>query len=145
LLCALSGSNLISLHGGIYGELAFHPIQAVLDDDIAGWIGHSIQGVEVTHETLATRLIAEVGPIPGCYLNKEHTRKWWKTEQYVPKAADRAPYPEWTRRGKKVAMALARERVEEILTTHKASPLSSEQEHTIEDILKEAREYYMHC
>jgi len=143
LLCALSGSNLISLHGAVYGELAFHPVQAVLDDDIAGWAGRCIEGVEVTDETLAIGLIEEVGPIPGCYLNKEHTRKWWKTEQFVPKVADRESYPEWIRRGKKAAMALAKERVEEILATHKPTPLTSEQEQSIEDILKEAREYYM--
>jgi trimethylamine--corrinoid protein Co-methyltransferase len=145
LLCALSGSNLVSLHGAVYGELAFHPVQAVLDDDIAGWVGRCIEGVQVTDETLAIDLIEEVGPIPGSYLNKEHTRKWWKTEQFVPEAADRESYPEWARMGKKTAMALAEERMKEILATHEPIPLTSEQERSIEAILKEARENYMQC
>ena len=31
---ALSGANLIVLHGGITGELAYNPILAVIDDDV---------------------------------------------------------------------------------------------------------------
>jgi len=142
LLCALSGSNLISLYGTIYGELTWHPAQAVIDDDIAGWIGRCIEGVEVTDETLAIDLIEEVGPIPGHYLHKEHTRKWGKREQFIPKCADRGSYPEWIKEGKKDVLALAKERVEEIVATHKPKPLTPKQEQAIEDILKEAREYY---
>jgi trimethylamine--corrinoid protein Co-methyltransferase len=142
LLCALSGSNLISLHGAIYGELTWHPMQAVLDDDIAGWIGHSIEGVEVTDETLAIDLIEEVGPIPGHYLHKEHTRKWWKREQFIPKVAERESYPEWIKKGKKDALALARERLEEILDTHNVTPLTQDQDRAIDGILEEARSYY---
>jgi len=142
LLCALSGSNLISLHGAVYGELTWHPVQAVLDDDIAGWIGRCIQGIEVTDETLAIDLIEQVGPIPGHYLNKEHTRKWWKGEQFMPVCADRRPYPEWIEKGKKDALTLARERVKAILTTHEVTPLPRDQSKVIDEVLKEARRYY---
>jgi len=31
LFGALSGINVVQLHGGIHGELTFHPVQAVLD------------------------------------------------------------------------------------------------------------------
>jgi len=78
VFAALSGANLIGFHGGIYGELSWHPFQAIIDDDVAGMIGRFLEGVKVNDETLAIDLIEEVGPIPGFYLNKEHTRKWWK-------------------------------------------------------------------
>lgn len=84
----------------------------------------------------------EVGPIPGHYLNREHTRKWWRKEQFIPKVADRETYPVWIKSGKKDALALAKERVEEILATHKPKPLTPAEEQIVEDILKEAREYY---
>jgi len=142
LTAALSGANFIILHGGIHGELTFHPIQAILDDDIAGMVGRFIEGVEVTNETLAVDLIEEVGPIPGMYLDKEHTRKWWKREFFLPMVADRLPYPEWVKKGKKTAVENAKERFREILATYEPIPLSKEQNKEIEEILKEAREYY---
>lgn len=139
---ALSGANLIHLHGGVHGELTYHPVQSVLDDDMAGMIGRFIEGVEVTDERLAIDLIEKVGPIPGHYLDKEHTRKWWKKEQFVPKVADRIAQPEWMAGGKKGALDYAKERMEEILATHRPKPLTSSQEEEVESILKEAREYY---
>lgn len=142
LTAALSGANMIALHGGVTAELSYHPIQAVLDDDMAGIIGRVIEGVEVTPETMAIELIKEVGPIPGYYLNKAHTRKWWKKEQFVPKVADRLSYPDWIKRGKKTAIEYAKERVKEILDTHKPTPLPEDQDKEIDKILEEARKYY---
>ena len=143
ILSAVSGAQFIHVHGGMYGELAHHPIQDILDDDVVGMIGRFIEGVEVNDETLAIDLIEKVGPIPGFYLNKEHTRKWWRKEQFVPKVADRLTYPEWINSGKKTAFDYAKKRMEEILATHKVDPpLSNREEEDIERILKEAREYY---
>jgi trimethylamine--corrinoid protein Co-methyltransferase len=142
LVAALSGSNFITFHGCVYGELAWHPAQAVLDDDIAGRIGHFLEGALVNDETLAIDLINEVGPIPGMYLDKAHTRQWWQKEQFMPKAADRLSYPEWMEQGKKSALDYAKERVEEIIATHKPKPLTASQDEEIERILEEARKYY---
>jgi len=142
LFGALSGINIVQLHGGIHGELTFHPVQAVLDDDIAGMIGRFMEGIEVNEDTMATDLINEVGPIPGFYLSKEHTRRWWKKEQFVPKFADRSNYSEWTKKGKKTALDYAKEKVEEILASHQPIPLSADEDKDIEKILKKARKYY---
>jgi len=72
----------------------------------------------------------------------EHTRKWWKKKQFVPKAADRLTYPEWMKAGKRGAIYYARERMEEILATHETKPLADNQEDAIKSILEEARNYY---
>jgi len=105
-------------------------------------IGRFLQGVEVNSETLALDLIDEVGPIPGFYLDKEHTRKWWKKEHFLPKVADRLSLPEWVASGKKIALDYAKERMEEILATHKPESLTPKQEEEVERILEEARQYY---
>ncbi|MFC2024441.1 trimethylamine methyltransferase family protein [Chloroflexota bacterium] len=140
---ALTGSNIIQLHSGIYGEMTCHPIQAVLDDDIAGMIGRYIEGVTVCDETIALELIEEVGPIPGQYLNTAHTREWWKREQFIPKSADSLTYPEWIAVDKKHCLDYAKERMEEILKKHSVSvALTASQEQEIRKILTEAREYY---
>jgi len=142
LACALSGAHIVWLHGTIYGELVAHPIQAIMDDDIAGMIGRFLEGVEVNDETLAIDLIKEVGPLPGFYLDKEHTRKWWLKEQFTPAVADTSTLAEWLETGKKTIVYLAKKKMEEILATHKPTPLTPSQEEEIERILKEAREYY---
>jgi len=142
LINGLSGANMIQLHGGAYGELAWHPALAVLDDDIAGWIGRVLEGVEVADETLALDIIDEVGPIPGHYLNKPHTLKWWRKEQFVPKSADRLSYPEWLKKGKRDALALAKERLKEIMVTHDPTPMPEDRSKEIDEILQEAKKHY---
>ncbi|TET86494.1 MAG: hypothetical protein E3J34_03810, partial [Dehalococcoidia bacterium] len=132
ILGAVSGAHFLHLYGGIHGELTHHPVQSILDEDIAGMIGRFIQGIEVSDETLAIELINQVGPIPGNYLHTAHTREWWKKEQFIPKTADRLTYPEWMKTGKKDCIDYAKERMGEILATHKVSiPLTPGQEDDI--------------
>jgi len=143
LAMAISGAHIVWLHGTVAGELTAHPIQAILDDDIAGMVGRFLQGVEVSDETLAVDLIKKVGPLPGHYLSTGHTREWWRREQFIPKAADLSTLSQWQKEGKKTCLDYARERMEEILATHKvARPLTPSQEEEIERILAEAREYH---
>ena len=142
LLTAMSGTDVVELHGAIYGELTWHPIQAVIDEDVANWIGRFMGGVNVSDETLAIDLIKEVGPIPGFYLEQPHTRKWWRQEQFIPKVADREAYQEWLRKDKKDTIALARARVDDIIAKYEPKPLSPEQDREMDKILEEARRYY---
>jgi len=142
LVAALSGANIIQFHGGVYGELTYHPVQSIIDDDVTGIIGRFIEGIEVNNETLALDLINEIGPIPGFYLNTSHTRKLWKNDQFIPEVADLLPYGQWEKEGKKSAMDNAKEKMKNILKTHKPVPLSDEQEKEIQKILNRAKKYY---
>lgn len=142
LIDALSGGHLLIFQGGSGHELLFHPVLSILDNDIAGWVGRFIEGVTVTDDTLAIDLINQVGPIPGHYLGAAHTREWWRKEQYLPRTASYEPYQVWLESGKKDALALAKEHMDQILATHRPQPLTVEQEQAIERILKEARDYY---
>jgi trimethylamine--corrinoid protein Co-methyltransferase len=142
LVSAVSGASIIDLHGAVYGELAWNPAQAVLDDDLAGWVGRFTEGVEVSEETLATDLIKEIGPIPGSYLGTAHTRNWWKKSQFMPRSADRDTYPEWIKNGKKDALNHACARMEEILAGGESTLLTEDQDKALNQILEEARSYY---
>lgn len=142
ILTALSGAHIILLCGSLFGELIFHPVQAILDDDLSGMIRRFLQGVNVDEESLALDLIKKVGPIPGHYLDKEHTRVLWKKEHFVPKVSDRLSLPEWVATGKKTALDNAKKRMKEILETHKPIQLSPNQEDDLKRILEEARKYY---
>ncbi len=140
---ALAGSSAVQIHSSVYGEITSHPVQAVLDDDIAGMIGRFVEGIDVSDDSLAVDLINEVGPIPGHFLGKAHTRQWWDKEQYVTKSSDRVSYPEWVGCGKKTAVDYGKQRMEEILSSNKVDPPLTDKEATdVERILKEARRYY---
>jgi len=139
---ALSGANVIVLHGGVTAELAYNPILSIINDDVANIIGRTVEGFEVNDETMAVDLIEKVGPVPGTFLNKTHTRVNWKKEYFVPRAADRLSYPEWLNQGKKSTIDLAKEQMEEILETHKPDPITPSQEKDIERILEDARRHY---
>ncbi|MBN1298402.1 MAG: trimethylamine methyltransferase family protein [Actinobacteria bacterium] len=139
---ALSGANMIVFHGGVTAELSYNPLLAIVDDDIAITIGKTIEGFEISEDTMAVDLIKEVGPVPGTFLNKSHTREWWKKEYFMPKSADRLSYPQWKNSGKKGVLDKARERMEYILATHQVKPLSDSADREIEKILASARKYY---
>ncbi len=142
LLAALAGSNIVDLHSSINAELKAHPVQAIIDDDIAGMIGRCLEGVAVNEDTLALDIIAKVGHLPGHFLHESHTKKWDNQEQYIPQVAERLSYSDWLASGKRSVLECAKEKHDEILATHKTTPLTSEQETEIEAILKEQAVYY---
>ncbi len=138
---AISGANLIVLHGGVTGELAYNPILAVIDDDIARTIGRMLESFDVTDDMIGLDVIRQVG-VGGTFLNTKQTRTLWRSEDYMPKVFDKTSYQEWVAGGKKTILDKAKERTEEILSTHKPDPLTDEQEKDVESILKEATKYY---
>jgi trimethylamine--corrinoid protein Co-methyltransferase len=142
MVIGLSGCNVANFHGGVYGELAFHPLQALMDDDVAGTVGRFLEGVRVDRDTLAVELIEKTGPIPGDFLTSAHTREFLRQELYLPQAADMLTYQEWETQGRKSALEVARERMAEILATHRPLPLPEDQDREIERILARARRHY---
>jgi trimethylamine--corrinoid protein Co-methyltransferase len=140
LIAALSGAHMISSPGGLTGELSYHPALSIIDDDMIGWVGRILEGVTFNNDTLALDLIEAVGPA-GFYLDKEHTRKWWKSEHFFPNVADLQTYADWLEGGKKSTIELAQERMEELLSNYKCK-LSEEKQQELDGILEEARKYY---
>jgi trimethylamine--corrinoid protein Co-methyltransferase len=141
LLSAMSGANMVNHSGGIMGELSYHPALSVLDNDVLGYIGRFLEGVNVNEDTLAIDLINATGPIPGFFLNTDHTREWWQKEQFMPHAADMLTYPEWLKTGKKTALDYARERADELLASWE-SKLPPGKEEEVDKILDDCREWY---
>lgn len=142
LLSALAGGHVQMYQGGSSTELLYSPELAVMEDDVAGWIGGVLEGPIFNEETLAIDLINKVGPVPGHYMGQAHTREWWNKEDYFPQVADLEAYASWTETGKKDMLDRAKEKVEEILANHKPLPLSDAEDKALEDILVEARNHY---
>jgi trimethylamine--corrinoid protein Co-methyltransferase len=135
-LHAQAGANIITFMGGIYDELTGSPVVTIIDNDVARMIGRFLNGIEISHYTLAVDLIKKVGPIPGHFLNTRHTMESWKKEQLIPDMADRKPYPEWEMQGKKDIIARATEKYRQLVVSYKPMPLPEEEEKEIVQILK---------
>ncbi len=141
LCSALSGANMIVLHGGVTGELAYNPVLAVIDDDVANSIGRIVEGFEVSEGTIGLDVIAKVGS-SGTFLSAPETRRLWKDEDFMPKIYDKTSYQEWWEGDKKTVIEKAEDRMQEILASHKPEPLTGDQENEVQKILDEATGYY---
>ena len=142
LLSSLTGAAVIQCIGGLNAQLTYSAAKAVMDNDMVGMIKRFLEGVRVTKETLAAELIHEVGPLPGCFIDTDHTFEHWREECYIPRAAVRSNRVKYSEDGEKNAEDIAALRYEEILSTHKAKKLTPPQEAEIEYILQDARNYY---
>ncbi|MEI7615840.1 MAG: trimethylamine methyltransferase family protein [Actinomycetota bacterium] len=139
---ALSGANMILLHGGVTAELAYNPILAIIDDDVANTIGKIVESFDVNDATIGLDTILEVGVSTGTFLTTKQTRTYWKSEDYQTQVFDKLSYKEWTEGGKKTVIDKAKERYDEIISTHKPLPLTQGQDESISEILNEAEKFY---
>lgn len=139
---ALSGSTVISYQGGLYAELYASPLKAVIDDDVVGMTKRLMRGIDTSAEGLSLELIHETGPIPGSFMESDETLENWREECYVPTVSSRQSYEDWLRTGRKNVVELAGDRMKKLLETHTAPRLDAGKEQALEDILKDAREYY---
>ena len=139
---ALAGSSIVNFLGGVYDELVISPVVAVMDNDVAHMVGRLLDGVRVDRESLAVDTIEDVGPVPGHYLDRAHTRDTWRKEQLIPDLPYLLPYGDWLKGGKKDILALTREKYEHIAATHHPAPLTADQDAEIDAIVEEARAHY---
>jgi trimethylamine--corrinoid protein Co-methyltransferase len=94
----------------------------VLGDEAAGMVERLIRGIDVNAGTLARDLIHKVGP-GGNFLQEEHTLNNFRKELWIPSLMSRETCDAWRDRGAKDVSARAREKIVEILETHKVTPL----------------------
>ena len=137
ILPALAGADCMSLTGGMLDfALSANYEQMIIDDEIAGEVLRIRKGFEVNDEALAVSVIRQVGH-GGTYIPTEHTLKHFKDELYFTKFADRTPYETWASNGKKDILQRAKEKVKEILKTHKPKHLDDNKREEVGRIVKE--------
>ena len=109
LLCALAGSNFIHDAAGLM-EFAMTVCyeKLVIDNEILGMVMRAVEGIRVDDETLAFDLIKEVGP-GGNFATAKHTRRFMRTEHYLPTLTDRDSRTDWESKGSKTTWQKAGE------------------------------------
>jgi trimethylamine--corrinoid protein Co-methyltransferase len=126
MIAALSGANMVSGAGMLDFETCLSPEKLVIDAEIIGLSKRVIGGVEARENPLALALMREMGH-RGEYLSHPHTRKWFRKEFYIPsEVIDRGSFDAWQQKGELSAYRRAARRVDTLLATAPASPLSED-------------------
>lgn len=136
---ALSGGDLTHDVGYTESAMTGSVFQLCAMDEAIGYSRRITRGIEVNEDTLAVKVIDNVGP-NGHYLREQHTRDYYKTEFWYPNLCNRRNYEEWEMDGKKTMKDRTVARVHEILATHKPAPIKPETEKVIKKVLAEAEE-----
>jgi trimethylamine--corrinoid protein Co-methyltransferase len=137
LYSALAGTDVI--HDAVGGLLSTAMVssyeQMVIDDEICSMVNRGLRGMDVSAESLAVDLVAEVGH-HGNYLTTEHTVRHFRTELFLPRLLDRRGSAEKEEEGQNL-LEKARSMAREILAAHHPRPLSPDAEEEMDRILRD--------
>jgi trimethylamine--corrinoid protein Co-methyltransferase len=136
LAAALCGVEVIhdGVSGLMAGGMAVSLEQLIIDNEIAHWINRLLRGIEVDENTLALDVIKQVGP-GGQFLDQDHTANWFRREHYLSPLMGREYTLEWPIGDQADIVALARDRVQDMLATHHVAPLDASTRRSMETIL----------
>jgi trimethylamine--corrinoid protein Co-methyltransferase len=114
-----------------------------MGDEVIGMVKHFIQGIEVNADTLARGIIEKIGP-GGTFLLEDHTYRHFKNELWFPTLLARQDYQTWKTEGEITMEQRIREKIKEILTTHKVPPLADSTLAAIDRIKTEGEKGLIH-
>jgi len=132
----LTAPDIVPGLGRLEGGRITSPEALVIDNEIIDFALGFIQGFEVNDDTLAVDVIDKAGP-GGIFLGEKHTLEHFR-ERWMPKISDISSFETWEKKGSKSIDKVAKEKVREILATHKPEPIPEDVQGEISQILKRA-------
>jgi trimethylamine--corrinoid protein Co-methyltransferase len=129
----MAHANLI-LHavGWLEGGLTVSYEKVAMDMENLAMLQHLFQEVEISDETLALDMIAEIGP-GGHHLGTAHTQARFKSEFYASMLADRQNFEAWEESGVGDASVRANKLWKSILKSYEPPPLDEGIREALED------------
>jgi trimethylamine--corrinoid protein Co-methyltransferase len=122
LLPSLAGASILFGVGLLDGSNLLTYEQILLDAEIAAAIKRLLGPVDLAPDAFSLDLIKALGS-GGVYLDQEHTVRHMRQALSLPLLSDRDSYDEWFQKGQLDRVAVAREKVREILSNHQPPPL----------------------
>ncbi len=116
LLSAVSGGNDLIVNSGMFGTgMSVTNEQLLLDNEMNRFAKRMSSGIEVSEDTIAKDVIAEVGP-RGDFLSSDHTLKHLRTGEHVETTVITGMnYENWKNAGSPTCTCLAAEKVKQML------------------------------
>jgi len=140
LFHVLDSVNIIWGIGQLESQLSLSPIQAIIDDEIAGLILRGQRGIRADEEALALNWIKKVG-LAGDFISTEHTMAHYREELYYPNLVTRCRRGAWQEQGARSLGEKAHDRLRDILAEDRDPLLSPEQANEIARIEQRWLEY----
>ncbi len=139
LFSALSGSDVVieCISASLEDTVTSFPEQAIISNEICGFINRILQGIEVNPDTLAVDVIREVGA-GGEYLTHTHTMDYFQAETWDSQLGNRMARDGWVEQGAKDIRAKAKEQLKKILASHQPKPLEPEVQRKLQQIVDAA-------
>jgi len=136
---ALAGADLFG-HAGIVGTDHGASLPwLVIDDEAMEYAKRLTRGFDISPETLALPVIADIGP-GGNYLTHDHTLSHFRRELWSPRETwTRDTYDRWVSKGSQDMSSRAIERLNQIMNTHEPDPLDPKLSAEIDRIVECAR------
>ena len=132
-LSMMSGANLNHdvgyLDFGRTGSLEM----VVIIDEIIDQLRRFQRGIPVNDDELGLDVIKEVGP-GGQFLTHKHTLRHFRSTQWRPRLICRDGYEKWEESGKRNLLDRARQRLLEIIETHRPLPIPPEKAQVIRNL-----------
>jgi trimethylamine--corrinoid protein Co-methyltransferase len=123
LIQTLAGLNIIHDIGYLDSGMVCSAEMLVMGNEICGMVKRFVRGVKIDADTLATEVIDAVGH-GGHFLQSPHTLKHFRSEMWHSRLLVREPYDVWQGKGAKEMEARVKERLDEIMETHKPKTLN---------------------
>lgn len=138
-LCAtMTGCDIFGAAGSLDNALTACYVQLVLDNEIASLARRVLRKIEVTPETLAVEVIAEVIRNKSSFLEQKHTRRHLKGgELWTPPIGDRSSYTRWIESPETIDQK-ARRTAAELLKEDRAPVFDAAVEREIDRIISSA-------
>lgn len=150
MFAAQAGINFITCAGTYEATLAGALELTAIDNELAGMIKRSFEGIEINENTIGLDVIKKVATSTQkgvSFLGEKHTRKYMKTELFIPKLVNRNRRTSWFKKGAKDIIATSTEKVNEILQNFKEYEISAEIDAKLKEYMKKVDErtidYYM--
>ncbi len=124
-LQALAGVNIIHDVGYMDMGMVCSCAMMVLGDEIIQWVKRFTAGIDVNAQTLATDVIAAVGP-GGHFMTEKHTIDHMRKEVWQPELFFKDSYDAWISQGSTTLEQRADEMVADILKNHQPEPLAED-------------------
>jgi trimethylamine--corrinoid protein Co-methyltransferase len=134
LLPSLAGASLLFGVGLLDGSNLLTYEEIILDAEIAAALKRLLSDVDFSDAAFSADLIKELGP-GGVYLDQPHTIKHMRAALSLPLISDRDSYDEWAQKGQRSRVEVARRQVQEILRTHRPTPLPASVQETVNEIV----------
>jgi len=125
--------SLIVALGQLESDTAVSPAQAIIDNEMIGFVRRYLRGVEVNSETLAWELSRDVG-ISGSFLEETHTLEHFRDEFFIPSILLRRTRTPWQEAGSPSLEDTAEKRAFALMDEAPNNGLSEEQIRELDSI-----------